>query len=910
MKKTHRQNLDLQPESADICSNTSPLIAERLGNKNQNVTLNSDTHKQTIGNKRLRSGKQKTISEVQLKSTSSCKLLKNGIPIEVPSSGDNKLLLTPSKICEKKPELISSRNVIITDVKPSAGQSKSLNKNRSGCAKFETDRTKLPIWSKRSEICNSLKQNDVLLLKGDTGSGKSTQVPQLLCAQTWCKNRKVNIKINEKTCNTCNVGGVIAVTQPRRVAAITLAHRVAREMGSSLESSKHKRAGLVGYSVRFDKFLPSGMKIKFVTEGTLLQEMLQDPNLKQYSAIVVDEIHERSVDADLIVGFLKGIVHGDKSGRGGVPLKVIIMSATLDLKGIETFFTSSKANINIEPDSKDSGIISTQNETGKNRKPNFDDNQPNPAPFSNNLSNLDTDTVFKSKKCDSNKKLSFKNNQEDLSLHSGSSNNASTGNDFTGSRDQNSLDDKSGISVTFVEGRQYKVDIVYEVKPTADYMIRTLQVIMELHVKEPLPGDVLVFLTGHEEIETLQTELESYSQQLVKTLPRMKIIPLHGSLSAQAQQEGFKKLKEKFTRKIVLATNIAETSVTVPGVRYVVDCGKSKVKQYRPRLGLESLLIKPISKVSAIQRAGRAGREAEGKCFRLYTEEDFNKLDENEVPEILRCDIVEAVLKMKARGIDDVLAFPLMDRPNIIAMEKALIRLHLIGALDDNGHLTETGQKIARLPLPASYGRVLISMENKEKYLILSIIDIIASLTTDSEVFLQPKSEEERESMEEFRKDIFHREGDIITLLQTIQRYAAEATDRSEWCRKRLISIRAMKMAMQIRKQLRQICRAMNLLKETPLPDPQPMIPVSPEFARIILKSFLKAFATNTALLAPNGNYITTEGKHVITIHPSSVLYGKKLEAIMFLEHVFTAKSYARRVSAIEASWIIEALTT
>ncbi|POS87819.1 hypothetical protein EPUL_000681 [Erysiphe pulchra] len=906
MKKKQRQNLDPQPESADICSNTSTLIAERLGDKIQNFPLNSDSDKQTIGIKRLRSGNQKPRSGVQVKSILSCKLPKNGISNEIPSSGDNKLPLTLSNSCKNKSELISSRNVIPTDAKPPAGQSKDSKKNQSGSANFEIDRTKLPIWSKRSEICNSLQQNDVLLLKGDTGSGKSTQVPQLLCAQTWCKHRKVKIKINEQTSNTSTVGGVIAVTQPRRVAAITLAHRVAREMGSSLECTKFKRAGLVGYSVRFDKFLPSGMKIKFVTEGTLLQEMLQDPNLKQYSAIIVDEIHERSIDVDLIVGFLKGIVHGDKSGRGGVPLKVIIMSATLDLKGIETFFASSKANRIIESDSKDGGIISTQNETGKNRKPNFDDINPISAPFS---SNLVTDTAFESKKYKSNKQFSSKNNKESLSLHLESSTNATTENNFKGSHDQNSLEDKNGISVTFVEGRQYKVDIVYEVKPTVDYMIRALQVIMELHIKEPLPGDILVFLTGHEEIETLQTELENYSQQLVKTLPRMKIIPLHGSLSAQAQQEGFKKLKERFTRKIVLATNIAETSITVPGVRYVVDCGKSKVKQYRPRLGLESLLIKPISKVSAIQRAGRAGREAEGKCFRLYTEEDFNKLDENEVPEILRCDIVEAVLKMKARGIDDVLAFPLMDKPNIISMEKALVRLHLIGALDDNGKLTETGQKIARFPLPATYGRVLISMENKEKNLILSIIDIISSLTTDSEVFLQPKSEEERDSMEEFRKDIFHREGDILTLLQTIQRYAAEGTDRSEWCRKRLISIRAMKMAMQIRKQLRQICLSMNLLKETPPPDPQPMIPVSPEFAKTILKSFLKAFATNTALIAPSGNYITTEGKHVITIHPSSVLYGKKLEAIMFLEHVFTAKSYARRVSAIEAPWIIEALT-
>lgn len=888
MKKKHRTRLDLTQES-DITHSVSVSVnSEYLEDTAVTATPNPDVCKQTIGIKRLRGGHEKPIPKAQLKSNSKCEVIPINTSTEPIISRNDDLLLNPRKFCRKKSESVSL-NLVSKSAKYLLDQKEDSYRNQDGLIDVQKNRTRLPIWSKRSEICNSLQENDILLLKGDTGSGKSTQVPQFLCSQTWCKPRKVKIKINQQISNTRTVGGIIAVTQPRRVAAITLAHRVAHEMGSTLERNKHKSAGLVGYSVRFDKYIPAGMKIKFVTEGTLLQEMLQDPNLKQYSAIIVDEIHERSVDVDLIVGFLKGIVHGDKNGRGGVPLKVVIMSATLDLKEIEIFFASSKLHKTNEPGSEDSIIVRTRNDSDGKENPQFDDSKQVSVPFSKDLSNLDTAVVSESKTCDSNKK-------------------SSSGNNVKKSHDLKDLSDENGISIILVGGRQYKVDIVHEAKPTADYLVRTLQVIMDLHVKEPLPGDILVFLTGQEEIESLQTELENYSQQLVKTLPRMKIIPLHGSLSAQAQQEGFKKTKEKFTRKIVLATNIAETSVTVPGVRYVVDCGKSKVKQYRPRLGLESLLIKPISKVSAIQRAGRAGREAEGKCFRLYTEEDFNKLDENEVPEILRCDIVEAVLKMKARGIQDILTFPLMDKPNLLAIEKALIRLHLIGALDNNGDLTEIGGKIARLPLPASYGRVLTAMENKEETLILYIIDIIASLTTDTEVFIQPKTEEERESMEEFRKDIYHRQGDILTLLQTIQRYAAEETDRSEWCRKRLISIRAMKMAMQIRKQLRLICRSMNLLKAIPPPDPQPMIPISLEFAEIILKSFLIAFATNTALMAPNGNYITTEGKHIITIHPSSVLYGKKLEAIMFLEHVFTAKSYARRVSAIEAPWIVQAL--
>ena len=390
----------------------------------------------------------------------------------------------------------------------------------------------------------------------------------------------------------------------------------------------------------------------------------------------------------------------------------------------------------------------------------------------------------------------------------------------------------------------------------------------------------------------------------------MKVLPLYGSLPAQGQQEAFEKLKEKFTRKVVLATNIAETSVTVSGVRFVVDSGKSKVKQYRPRLGMESLLAKPISRVSAVQRAGRAGREAKGTCYRAYTEEDYTKLEQDEKPEMLRSDVIEAVLKMKARGVDDVLSFALMDSPDLMAMEKALLQLHMMGAIDDQGKLTGSGKKMAAFPLPAAYGRVLIAAAEPGTDCLLEVIDIIACLTTDSEIYLQPKSEEERDGIDKIRKEVVSREGDVITYLYTMQRYAAEYVDRGEWCRKGLISVRAMKMALLIRKQLRQVCLQQNLLVATPALDPQPFDPnkTSPKRVEAILKTFLKAFATKTAMLGPSGSYCTIQGKNVIAIHPSSVLYGKKTEAIMFLQNIYTAKNYAKKVSAIQADWIVGVL--
>jgi ATP-dependent RNA helicase DHR2 len=744
---------------------------------------------------------------------------------------------------------------------------------------LEKLRVQLPIWSKKGEIRYALRIRDVLLLHGETGSGKSTQIPQFLYDQPWCKKRTVEITTGGGRQEQVSVGGVIAVTEPRRVAAITLAKRVAKEMGSYLGKEKHP--GSVGYSVRFDSITPPGMKIKFVTEGMLLQEMLRDPHLRQYSAVIVDEIHERSVDVDLIVGFLRQLLHGDKKGRGGVPLKVVIMSATMDLGGLETFFAKPGTHSYYKPGKKHGKNLlethdclteeSTDEVKGGPDLSIAGDQSRRPSSSSSSWEGINSSNDSKSDKEKAEPDaIGFKTNdvaRRTLSTHD------------TNESQPGLFYEDGGVAVEHIEGRQYDVTVRYETKPSSDYLHDVLQTILRIHVSEPLPGDILAFLTGQEEIEILQTQLEHHASNLAYDVPRMKILPLYGSLSAQAQQDVFEKVKEPRTRKVVLATNIAETSVTVSGVRFVVDCGKSKVKQYRPRLGMESLLAKPISKVSAIQRAGRAGREGPGKCYRIYTAEDFSKLEADELPEILRSDVVEAVLKMKARGVDDVLSFPLMDSPNIVAMEKALLQLHSMDAIDSQGKLTNTGKFMAAYPLPAAYSRVIIAAA--ESGCLLEAIDVIACLTTDSEVFYQAKSDEEQENIEEHRKDLQHRHGDILTYLNTMQKYAAETTDRIEWCKKRLVSVRAMKLALAIRKQLRQICHKQKLLSELPAPDPQPANIASEEQAEVLLKTFLKAFSTKTAVLGPDGAYYTVFGRNLIAIHPSSVMFGKKIEAIM-----------------------------
>ncbi|TGJ82559.1 hypothetical protein E0Z10_g6212 [Xylaria hypoxylon] len=666
-------------------------------------------------------------------------------------------------------------------------------------------RKALPIWAYRDDIKASLQgDNDIVLIVGETGSGKSTQTPQFLCEESWCCKKKVRVQSD-----IVGVGGMIAITQPRRVAATTLAGRVAREMGTPLGAAGE---GSVGYSVRFDHKVPKGTKIKFLTEGMLLQELLRDPNLRQYSAIIVDEIHERSVDVDLITGFLKQILSSDKAGRGGIPLKVVIMSATADVEKIQDFF------------------------------------KPDDAP--------------------------------------------------------------SPLKLLRIKGRQYPVEIKHSDKPVPDIQEALVKKIFDIHQHEPLPGDILAFLTGQEEIEAAQRLIEEHCATLASNVPKLLVCPLYGQLSLQAQQDAFQPAKTRYTRKVVLATNIAETSVTVPGVRYVVDCGKAKVKQFRARLGMESLLAKAISKSSAIQRTGRAGREGPGKSFRLYTSETYEELQDADLPEILRNDVLGAVLTMKARGINDILSFPLMDFPDIEAIEKALIHLYGLGALADDGSITEIGRKLALFPVSAPYGRVLLAAASPESDCLLEVIDVIAVITSGETIFhqIQTEDDSERDTIEEARKELQRREGDILTFLTTMQRYAAENSDRIAWCRTRRVSARNMRQALNIRRQLRGICVKEKLLPETPPPDPQPFYPLSPERADVLLRCFMRGFATKTALLAPDSSYVTVQGKHVVAIHPSSVLHGQKKEAIMFLEHVFTQKNYAKKVSSIRADWIVEAM--
>jgi ATP-dependent RNA helicase DHR2 len=553
-------------------------------------------------------------------------------------------------------------------------------------------RKSLPIWPHAATIRTALKRNNVLVLTGETGSGKSTQVPQFLLSEPWCTK-------------------TIAITQPRRVAAISLARRVAEEMGSLM--GNQSPAAKVGYSVRFDNATGPGTRVKFLTEGMLLQEMLRDPEMSQYSAVVVDEVHERSVNVDLILGFLRNLVFGvEKTKKRKSPLKVVVMSATADVEALVSFF-GDEFNTPIEDGKTNAGNSEAKKAT------------------------------------------------QEL---------------------------ESQVSTCFVEGRQYPVKTVYLSEPTQDWVESALKIIFQIHYREPLPGDILVFLTGQDTIEGLEKLINEYAQGMDSDVPKLLALPLFAALPQHLQQLIFMPTPYR-TRKVILATNIAETSVTVPGVRYVIDCGKSKIKQFRNRLGLESLLVKPISKSAAIQRKGRAGREAAGQCYRLYTEKGYESMDERTIPEILRCDLSHAILTMKARGTDDVLNFPFLDRPPREALEKALLQLLHLSALEETGTISEMGLKIAKLPLTPTLGRVLVEAAARD--CLLDVIDIISALSVEN-IFLNLVTEERKEEAEAARRELYRREGDHMTLLVTVQRYAEERSDRKVWCEKHFVSHRAM----------------------------------------------------------------------------------------------------------------------
>lgn len=441
-----------------------------------------------------------------------------------------------------------------------------------------------------------------------------------------------------------------------------------------------------------------------------------------------------------------------------------------------------------------------------------------------------------------------------------------------------------------IPGRRYPVDIMYTKQPEADYLDAAIVTVLQIHVTQP-PGDILVFCTGQEEIENMKEILKSRMRSMGSKVPELAVAPIYASLPSDLQAKIFDPPPEG-GRKVVLATNIAETSLTIDGIKYVIDPGFCKQKSYNPRSGMESLMVTPTSQASALQRAGRAGRTSAGKCFRLYTAWSFqNELDPNTVPEIQRTNLGNVVLMLKSLGINDLMHFDFMDAPPAETLLRALEQLYALGALNDRGELTKLGRRMAEFPLDPMLSKTLVA---SDKYgCSEEVATICCMLSSGNTIFYRPK---DKIQLADHAHQAFHigNVGDHLALLNVYNQWAD--TDYStQWCYENFVQVRSMKRARDIRDQL------LGLLERVEIDL------VSDRGALDSIRKCITAgFFYHTAKLQKNGSYRTVKNPQTVNIHPSSGLVKELPRWVVYFELVFTTKEYMRQVIEIEPKWLME----
>ena len=629
----------------------------------------------------------------------------------------------------------------------------------------------LPIFEYKEKILELLKTNQLIIIEGETGSGKTTQIPQYLYESGYCNNKKK-----------------ICITQPRRVAAMSVATRVAFEMNV-------KCGHEVGYAIRFEENVTLTTKIIYMTDGIFLRYLLSDNQMSDFSVIIIDEAHERSIYTDVIFGIIKQLIQKRKD------LRVIISSATLSTTKFQNYFFE--------------------------------------AP------------------------------------------------------------------VIQVPGRRYPVDIYYTKSPEPDYIEAAVITALQIHIsqadelfkEENYGGDILIFLTGQEEIELAKRMINNQLKKLRGQIPNCVVLPIYAALPSEEQAKIFLPVV-RGERKIILATNIAETSITINGIAYVIDSGFCKQMCYDPRTGLETLAITPISKANAKQRAGRAGRVRPGKCFRLYTSSSYeNELEDDNVPEIQRNNLISMILLMKSLGINNLLDFDFMDPPPHEILIKALEQLYALGALNTEGTLTQSGLKMIQLPIDPSLTKCILS---SLKYKCFNqVLTIVSMLSIGASVYYE--SNDDKSDSNKAHSMFEHREGDHFALLQIYNQW--EETDFSNiWCKENFIHPKAMQKARNIKEQLEHICKT-NLGID--IEDPA----LSEENSDIndnIRKCIINGFFFNSACLNKDGIYRTIKNPHVVNIHPTSVLFKENPRYIVYHELVYTTKEYMRYCIEVQVDWLLE----
>ncbi|XP_015968871.1 probable pre-mRNA-splicing factor ATP-dependent RNA helicase DEAH2 isoform X2 [Arachis duranensis] len=574
---------------------------------------------------------------------------------------------------------------------------------------------------------------------------------------------------------------MIACTQPRRVAAMSVSRRVAEEMDVMIGEE-------VGYSIRFEDCSSSRTVLKYLTDGMLLREAMTDPLLEQYKVIILDEAHERTLATDVLFGLIKEVL------KNRDDLKLVVMSATLEAEKFQGYF--------------------------------------------------------------------------------------------------------SGAPLMKVPGRLHPVEIFYTQEPERDYLEAAIRTVMQIHMGEP-SGDILVFLTGEEEIEDACRKISKEISNLGDQVGPVKVVSLYSTLPPAMQQKIFEPppppLKEGGPpgRKIIVSTNIAETSLTIDGIVYVIDPGFSKQKVYNPRVRVESLLVSPISKASAHQRSGRAGRTQPGKCFRLYTEKSFNNdLQPQTYPEILRSNLANSVLTLKKLGIDDLVHFDFMDPPAPETLMRALEVLNYLGALDDDGTLTKLGEIMSEFPLDPQMSKMLIV--SPEFNCSNEILSMCAMLSAPN-CFVRPR--EAQKAADEAKTRFGHIDGDHLTLLNVYHAYKQNNEDPS-WCYDNFVNQRALKSADNVRQQLVRIMARFSLkLCSTDFN--------SRDYYINIRKAMLAGYFMQVAHLERTGHYLTVKDNQVVHLHPSTCL-DHKPEWVIYNEYVLTSRNFIRTVTDIRGGWLVD----
>ncbi|XP_066426693.1 pre-mRNA-splicing factor ATP-dependent RNA helicase DHX16 isoform X4 [Molothrus aeneus] len=619
---------------------------------------------------------------------------------------------------------------------------------------LQDGRRALPIFPFRDELVAAVAQHQVLVIEGETGSGKTTQIPQYLHEEGYTR------------------GGLkIGVTQPRRVAAMSVAARVAVEMGTKLGNE-------VGYSIRFEDCTSERTVLKYMTDGMLLREFLTEPDLASYSVIMVDEAHERTLHTDVLFGLIKDIA------RFRPQLKVLVASATLDTERFSAFF----------------------------------DHAP----------------VFR------------------------------------------------------IPGRRFPVDIYYTKAPEADYLEACVVSVLQIHVTQP-PGDILVFLTGQEEIEACVELLQERCRRLGSRLPELLVLPIYANLPSELQARIFQPTPPG-ARKVVVATNIAETSVTIDGIVYVLDPGFCKQKSYSARTGMESLVVTPCSKASANQRAGRAGRVAPGKCFRLYTAWAFqHELEETAVPEIQRADLGALVLLLKSLGINDLIHFDFLDPPPHETLVLALEQLYALGALNHLGELTTLGRRMAELPVEPMLAKMILASE--QYGCTEEVLTVAAMLSVNNAVFYRPKDKVLH--ADSARVAFSVPGGDHLVLLNVYNQWVASGHSL-QWCYEHFVQARSLRRARDVREQLQGLMER---------------VEIAPSSCQgnldLVRKAITAGFFYHTARLA-RGGYRTVKHQQPVFIHPNSALFALQPRWVLYHELVCTSKEFMRQVIEIDSSWLLE----